>query len=123
MDNGVGKIVWRDLSVPDAVQIRDFYSQVIGWRAESVEMEGYADFNMIAPGAEQPTAGICHARSANAALPAQWLIYITVADLDQALAHCQALGGHILVDPKPVSDTQRYAVIQDPAGAVAALIG
>lgn len=105
------------------MQVRDFYSQVVGWRAEPVEMDGYADFNMIAPGTNQPAGGICHARGANAALPAQWLIYIRVADLEQALTRCQELGGRILVGPKAIDEKQRYVVIQDPAGAVAALIG
>lgn len=122
MTTEVGAIFWRDLTVPDAVQVSDFYSQVVGWRAEPVDVGGYADFNMIAPGADQPTAGICHARGFNADLPAQWLIYIKVADLDQSVAHCQALGGRILVGPKQMGETQRFAVIQDPAGAVVALM-
>jgi len=36
---------------------------------------------------------------------------------------CQELGGRILVGPKAIDEKQRYVVIQDPAGAVAALIG
>lgn len=123
MDNAVGKVVWTDLTVPDAVQIRDFYSQVVGWEFQAVEMGDYADFSMMAPGATEPAAGICHTRGTNAALPAQWLIYITVADLDQAIAQCVTLGGKLLVEPKAISDTQRYAVIQEPAGAIAALLG
>jgi len=122
MTTPVGAIFWRDLTVPDAVQVSDFYSQVVGWRAEPVDVGGYADFNMIAPGADQPTAGICHARGFNADLPAQWLMYIKVADLDQALVHCQALGGRILAGPKQMGETQRFAVIQDTAGAVVALM-
>lgn len=98
--NDTGVIFWRDLTVPNAEQVRDFYSQVVGWRAEPLEMGDYADFIMTAPGADQPTAGLCHARGVNADLPAQWLIYIKVADLDQALAQCQALGGHIVAGPR-----------------------
>lgn len=122
MTNDIGAILWRDLTVPNAEQVRDFYSQVVGWRAEPVAMSDYADFNMIAPGTEQPTAGICHARGFNADMPAQWLMYIKVADLDQSLTHCQALGGRILVGPKLMGETQRFAVIQDPAGAVVTLM-
>ena len=49
--------------------------------------------------------------------------HITVADFDQAIARTLALGGKLLIEPKAISDTQRYAVIQDPAGAIAALLG
>ena len=42
--------------------------------------------------------------------------------LDQAMAQCQALGGHVVVGPTSLGGTQRSCVIQDPAGAVATLI-
>ena len=29
----IGSIVWRDLTVPDAAAIKDFYSQVVGWKS------------------------------------------------------------------------------------------
>lgn len=122
MTTEVGAIFWRDLTVPDAVQVSNFYSQVVGWRAEPVDVDDYTDFNMLAPGVDQPTAGICHARGFNADLPAQWLMYIKVADLDQALVQCQALGGRIVAGPKPMGETQRFAVIEDPAGAVVGLM-
>jgi hypothetical protein len=57
----------------------------------------------------------------NASLPPQWLIYITVANVDISAATCLELGGKVLVDPKDMGGYGRYCVIQDPAGAVAAL--
>jgi predicted enzyme related to lactoylglutathione lyase len=73
------------------------------------------------PGAVQPVAGICHARGHNADLPPVWLIYITVADLDEAVRQCQQRGGKVRVPPKDMGGQGRYRVIEDPAGAVAAL--
>jgi len=35
---------------------------------------------MIPPESNDPVAGICHARGANANLPAQWLIYVAVQE-------------------------------------------
>jgi uncharacterized protein len=115
-----GTIGWTDLTVPDAVALRDFYRSVVGWRAAPVDMGGYADFGMIPRGAEQPACGICHARGTNADLPAQWMIYIHVANLDRALDRCRKGGGTVLAGPKPLAGSQ-YAVIRDPAGAVCAL--
>lgn len=81
---GVGVISWFDLTVENADEVRDFYEKVVGWTSSQVEMGGYSDFNMETP--EQKTvAGICHARGENADLPAQWMIYINVADLDARL--------------------------------------
>lgn len=118
----IGAITWIDLTVGAARDVRDFYQDVVGWTAGDVEMGGYSDFTMHPPGGGEPVAGVCHARGPNADLPAHWLIYITVADLDRSLARCRARGGAILVGPKGMGPAGRYAVIRDPAGAVAALI-
>jgi predicted enzyme related to lactoylglutathione lyase len=50
-----------------------------------------------------------------------WLIYITVADLDEAMRRCQERGGKVRVPAKDMGGQGRYAIIEDPAGAVAAL--
>lgn len=115
-----GQIGWIDLTVPDAVRVRDFYARVAGWTPSPVPMEGYDDFCMLPPGAEIPAAGICHARGANASLPAQWLIYITVPDVDRSARDCTELGGEIVVPVREMGGG-RFAVIRDPAGAVCAL--
>jgi len=54
----------------------------------------------------------------NADLPAQWLIYITVPDLEESLRQCRAAKGEVLTKIKPAGEG-RCAVIRDPAGAVA----
>ena len=43
---------------------------------------GYADYCMNEPESGQTIAGVCHARGVNANLPPQWLLYITVANLE-----------------------------------------
>ncbi|TQV75567.1 VOC family protein [Aliikangiella marina] len=113
-----GKIAWTDLTVADAQSIRDFYSNVVGWEPEAVRMGEYDDFNMVAPGSNEPSAGICHARGSNADLPPVWMIYITVDDLQKSLEECQRLGGKVL---KPPRENSQYAVIEDPAGAICTL--
>lgn len=115
-----GSVSWFDLTIPNADEVRDFYSAVVGWTPSPVEMEGYHDYCMTPPGAESPAAGICHQRGPNANLPAQWLIYITVADLRASLTACLQKGGRIVAPERDLGGA-RVAVIQDPAGAVAAL--
>ena len=113
-----GTIAWHDLTVADAPALRDFYQAVAGWTPEAVPMGDYSDFVMRAGG--EDVAGVCHARGSNAGLPAQWLLYITVADLDHSVAECQRLGGRTLTPIRSYGGG-RYCVIQDPAGAVCAL--
>ncbi len=118
----VGKILWTDLTVPDAVRVCDFYSAVVGWTFAPVSMGDYEDFNMNTPAEGSTVAGICFAQGVNAKLPAQWLIYIQVNDISQSITRCQSLGGQVLDGPREIGPGVTFCVIQDPAGAVAALI-
>jgi len=118
---GIGAITWTDLTVDDAEHISSFYSNVVGWQAEGVDMDGYQDFNMNRPDSGECAVGICHARGPNADLPAAWMVYITVEDLDESLAQCRNRGGEVVAGPKNMGTYGRYSVIRDPAGAVVAL--
>ncbi len=116
----VGTILWHDLTVDNATGIGQFYQQVAGWQASPVDMNGYQDYAMQTPKGET-VAGVCHKRGPNSSLPSQWLMYIGVEDLDASLQACEKLGGKRLSEIKQFSETQRYAIIEDPAGAVCAL--
>ncbi|MFG0331266.1 MAG: VOC family protein [Phycisphaerales bacterium] len=115
-----GTIGWIDLTVNDARSVRDFYAAVVGWKPDPVSMGEYDDFNMCESGAGEPVAGVCHARGSNEGLPAQWLIYIVVEDLERSLSEVESRGGEIVCPARPMGGAL-FGVIRDPAGAVAAL--
>jgi uncharacterized protein len=119
-DPQIGTVAWRDLTVEDAEQVRDIYQQVVGWEAVPLDMGGYSDFNMRPPGTPAPVAGICLVRGPNSDLPAQWLMYIVVADVECSAADVVRLGGRVISGPRSM-DGARWCVIADPAGAVCAL--
>jgi predicted enzyme related to lactoylglutathione lyase len=116
-----GSIGWIDLTVPNADRVREFYQNVTGWVSSPVDMGGYHDFCMHPSAGKGAVAGICHARGANAELPAQWIIYITVDDIEESVRRCEALGGRLRVPVRSMGPGGRFCVIEDPAGAVAAL--
>jgi len=111
-----GTVNWHDLTVPNAAEVRDFYSAVVGWTSEGLDMGGYEDYVMKSPSGDG-VSGICHARGVNAGVPAQWLLYITVSNLGEALEKVLANGGEVVYQSAGGS----MAVIKDPAGAVCAL--
>lgn len=119
-DHRIGSIMWHDLTVPNADSIRDFYTAVVGWRAEHPDEPGCEDYNMLAPGDATPVAGVCHAAGVNANLPPQRLIYITVDDAILAAERRVRLGGRVIDGPRGGGGAT-LCVIQDPAGAVCAL--
>lgn len=116
----VGSIIWHDLTVEDAAHVKDFYAQVVGWKPAPVSMGEYDDFNMNKPDSGETAAGVCHARGGNAGLPAQWLMYVKVANADNSAKDCAALGGKVLSGPTKMGD-ETYYTLQDPAGAVLAI--
>ncbi|MBV6489776.1 MAG: VOC family protein [Fimbriimonadaceae bacterium] len=116
-----GAIIWHDLTVSDAEQLRDFYASVMGWIAEPHDMESYCDFDMKDPESGATVAGVCHARGLNAGIPPQWMMYVQVADLAASLARCVELGGEVIHGPR-APEEGGYAIVKDPAGAVCAIV-
>jgi predicted enzyme related to lactoylglutathione lyase len=64
--------------------------------------------------------GICHAKGANKDIPAVWLPYFLVANIDEAIVKVNSLKGSLLTEVKSMG-ADRYIVIKDPAGASCAL--
>ncbi|MEM9553202.1 MAG: VOC family protein [Acidobacteriota bacterium] len=117
----IGAIAWTDLTVPNADTVRDFYAAVVGWEPKGRDMGGYDDYEMLSPQSGETQAGICWARGANADLPATWLVYINVEDLDASVAKVTEAGGSIVQEIKDIGEYGRFCVIKDPAGAVSCL--
>lgn len=115
-----GTVGWFDLTVEDAESIRDFYKEVVGWSSSPLSMGDYDDFVMATPDGT-PVSGVCHARASNAGLPAQWLLYVNVDDIEASRSACERRGGRLVTPVKHMKGQGSYCVIADPAGAVMAL--
>jgi predicted enzyme related to lactoylglutathione lyase len=83
-------------------------------------MGDYNDY-VMASADGTPVSGVCHARGANAGLPAQWLMYVNVEDIEASTAAVEKLGGALITPVKIAEGHGSYCVVQDPAGAVLAL--
>ena len=115
-----GTFGWFDLTVDDAESIRDFYMDVAGWTSSPLSMGDYDDYVMTAADGT-PVAGVCHARGANAGLPAQWLLYVNVPDIEDSFRSCEQRGGKVLSAIRKMPGHGLFCVVQDPAGASLAL--
>lgn len=116
-----GIIKWADLTVDDAEAVRDFYSAVVGWQASPLVSDGREDYVMTNPESGHVAAGICRQEGGIKGLPQQWLVYVTVEDLDDSIAACDAHGGRVVFGPRDSETMGRWCVVEDPAGAVMAL--
>ncbi len=118
MKEPAGKVIWVDLTVPNAEAVSDFYKEIVGWERAPVSQGDYHDYNMMR--GDTPTTGICYKRGFNQDVPSQWMLYLTVDDYEDKIAKVTELGGKILI-PTRGEVGGRFAVIEDPAGAVCTL--
>ncbi len=119
--SNIGRIEWMDLTVQDATNVRNFYTSVVGWTSSEADMGHYSDFNINLPDTGDTIAGVCHAKGSNANLPSQWLIYVRVESVAESAQRCTKMGGKVLEGPRRMGGSN-FCVIQDPAGAVMALV-
>lgn len=121
----MGRIMWVDLTVPNASATRDFYREVVGWTVQELEMrdgeERYADYVMNG-GDGDSAAGVCHARGTNVGLPPVWMIYLPVGDIAESLRIVEEEGGKVIKASKGKDGKYVYAAIQDPVGVALALV-
>ncbi len=121
-ENKIGQMAWMDLTVNNAEQVKDFYQNVIGWKTEKVSMAGgeYNDFSMMLASGDDVVTGICHAKGVNKDMPAAWLPYFLIADIDDSVAQVEQQGGELMTQIKSMG-SDKFVVIKDPSGAVCAL--
>ncbi len=119
--SNIGRIEWMDLTVQDATSVRNFYTSVVGWTSSEADMGHYSDFNINLPDTGDTIAGVCHAKGSNANLPSQWLVYVRVESVADSAQQCTKMGGKVLEGPRRMGGSN-FCVIQDPAGAVMALL-
>lgn len=117
----IGEIVWVDLTIPNAKDVREFYLSVTGWDSNEFNMGDYSDYVVATPEKSKTVAGIVHARGDNADLPPYWLIYIKVRSLEESMKAARDGGGEVLAGPKSFGEA-KFCVIKDPAGAVFGII-
>ncbi|MEX1024372.1 MAG: VOC family protein [Planctomycetota bacterium] len=119
----LGSFGWIDLTVDDAIALRDFYSDVAGWTSEGIQMTddegGYEDFVMM-NSAGVPVGGVCHRRGGNSDQPTGWINYVTVPDLAASVERATKRGAAILSAARRAG-AGKFQVLRDPAGATFAL--
>lgn len=117
-----GRFVWHELMTNDTQAAKAFYEEVVGWgvkRFEGAPME----YDMWMAG-EVPIGGlmVLPQEAARMGTPPNWLAYIEVPDIDATVSQAAELGGLVLVPPHTIPMVGRFGVIQDPQGAVFAVI-
>ena len=110
-----GKFVWHDLVTDSPEACRRFYGSLLGWEFEDVQRLGkpYA----IARRGTQRVAGVVNIEKPAGEKRSQWVAYVSVADVDKAVAEATRAGGRTLAAAREIEGIARAAVVADPEGA------
>jgi predicted enzyme related to lactoylglutathione lyase len=112
-----GRFVWHELMTTDTKSAADFFTKVVGWKTQAWANDpAYTMF--VAKG--RPMAGlmVIPEEAKKMGTPPNWLTYIGTPDVDGTARQATSLGAKILRQPSDIPKVGRFAVIQDPQGAV-----
>jgi uncharacterized protein len=115
-----GAFSWSELMTTDAPAAKAFYSQLFGWAMEDQPIAG-ATYTVLKIG-DQQVGGLMAITPDMPAMPAAWGVYVTVDDVDASAQQATALGGRVCVPPTDIPDVGRFAIIQDPQGAMLSIM-
>mgnify|MGYP001815537693 CR=1 FL=1 len=116
-----GEICWNELSTTHPDTCKSFYTELFGWQygeSDNTEME----YTEIKLGDGKQFGGMYKTPSEMEGVPPHWMAYVSVDDIDAALAKAAEIGGNIVVHATDIPGTGRFGVITDPTGAAIALI-
>ena len=108
-----GRFVWFELVAQDRSRAVDFYGEVIGWKVQTVPMPG-GEYAMAMRG-ENAVGGFAEPQTAG--IPAHWVSYVSVKDVDAAAKKVIKFGGKSLADAFDVPSVGRMQPMTDPSGA------
>jgi uncharacterized protein len=116
-----GKFVWRDLMTHDIPSVKKFYSELFGWTYLDVG-ESDNDFTVVLQDGK-PIAGMFKLRDVDAKQNfSQWISYLSVADMNQAVNYIKASGGKIYRDPFELPNRGTISFVFDSQQAILALV-
>jgi predicted enzyme related to lactoylglutathione lyase len=119
MSDGMkGQFVWHELMTTDAKAAAGFYSKVAKLKTKAAPFE--KTYTMLV-GSGRPMGGLMVLAGDATASPPSWLTYIGTGDVDESARKAESLGAKVIKSPAPVPDGGRFAILQDPQGAVFAI--
>lgn len=115
----LNRFCWNELATTDAAACAKFYSELFGWTSETVPM-GPMAYTRFKEGGDV-AAGMLQMTAEWAGVRPHWMAYVAVADADECVRRVWELGGKVCVPPTDIP-TGRFAVVEDPTGAVFSVI-
>ncbi|MCW2870283.1 VOC family protein [Actinacidiphila oryziradicis] len=117
--NEPGALCWNQLSTPDPEAAADFYRAALGLEAAPIpEMPEFTGFQVKS----RTVAGVQGMENLPEGIPPHWLVNFAVDDTDSTVDALVRAGGSVMAPPFDMEKVGRMAVVQDPQGAVFAVV-
>jgi uncharacterized protein len=115
-----GAFSWCELMTTDLKAAEAFYVELFGWTVEDGPVEGM-EYRVVSAGG-QGVGGLMPIPPDSPTMPPNWGATVTVDDVDTTITKAEALGGKVLMQSQEIPNIGKFAVIQDPQGAVISVI-
>ena len=116
-----GKIVWHDLLSDTPEETMAFYGELFGWTFEPLDVLG-ANYTLIRHRGRLIGGMVDQNRLPTSADISQWVVVLSVADVEQATRILADAGGTVFTPPTSLGERGTISVVADPQGAVLALL-
>ena len=118
MTHNASHFIWYELLTTDADAAERFYGAVIGWTALRPPQGSPMDYRQLQAGDNFVGGLMALPPGADPAdMPAGWLAYLSVPDVDAKIAEAVARGSRVLMPAADLPGVGRIALIKDPQGA------
>ncbi len=114
-----GRFFWNELHTSDPANALSFYETVLGFSHRSMDMGPGGTYHILSRGGVD-RAGVT-GDLLSGARP-HWLPYVFTDDVDATIARARQLGATIHAGPEDIPGVGRFAVLEDPTGAVLAIM-
>jgi hypothetical protein len=118
--NEKNTLCWNELMTSNVDVAGKFYSEMFGWKPEVMPMPGMS-YTLFKEGDSQLAGMMALPPDAKGAMSA-WAVYFAVESADGTVEQVKKLGGKLAVGPMDIPEIGRFAVLEDPEGAMFAIL-
>ena len=115
-----GAFCWSELMTRDTTAAAKFYTALFGWKTNVSDAAGFPYTHWQNDGAD--IGGMMAILEQWGPMPPSWVNYIQVKDCDETAAKATSLGAKVCMPPTDIPNTGRFAMLQDPLGAMFSVI-
>jgi predicted enzyme related to lactoylglutathione lyase len=119
--NQVGAWAWGELDTRDTGGAAKFYAEAFGWKLAPIEQDGQTVYGSWSLDGRLIGGLLPMGPQFPPTIPASWIAYFGVDDVDATRTRVEGMGGRALTDAMDVPNG-RFLALMDPQGAAFAVL-